>query len=235
MKKPFCIGWPTSRARLISWRAVERRACSAHTRQHASPQPTHPHLLPGANGHTHYLTAPRCSLPSATRCVSRAGPSSTDSRPLTTVVVVTYLRPSSFHLALDIIGSSLHIMAVDSQDFAGLASASPAQFVPPSACALAYAAAPPPSPAPCGPPPPPWLCFSGPLVGCAVAVPETAWEPAGDPRRCLTGTIGLQASGPDRVLVHFADTGVKEWVPVAQVQLLQNQDVSPLCAIFAAL
>lgn len=125
-------------------------------------------------------------------------------------------------------------MAVDSQDLAGLSS-SP-QFAPPSACALAYAAAPPPSPAPCGPPPPPWSCFSGPLVGRAVSVPETAWEPVtGDPRRCLAGTVALQANAPDRVLVHFAYTGEKEWVPVAQVQLLQNHDVSPLCDIFAAL
>lgn len=67
-------------------------------------------------------------------------------------------------------------------------------------------------------------------------MPETAWEPVtGDPRRCLAGTVALQANAPDRVLVHFAYTGEKEWVPVAQVQLLQNHDVSPLCDIFAAL
>jgi hypothetical protein len=37
------------------------------------------------------------------------------------------------------------------------------------------------------------------------------------------------------VLVHFAYTGEKEWIPVALIQLSQNHDVSPLCDIFAAL
>eukprot|EP00967_Tisochrysis_lutea_P150749 scaffold292168_cov33-Tisochrysis_lutea.AAC.1 len=125
-------------------------------------------------------------------------------------------------------------MAVDSKSFSGTSSA--VQFAPPPICALAYAAAPPPSPAPRGPPPAPWLCFSGPLVGQNVSVPETTCRPGSDRTgHHWTGTVALQASGPDRVLVHFACSGEKEWFNMAQVTFPRQSDVSPLCDSFAAL
>jgi len=66
-------------------------------------------------------------------------------------------------------------------------------------------------------------------------MPETVWEPTGDPSFSFAGTIALQATEPNRVLVHFAYTGEKEWFDASLILQWLQPDVSPLCDIFAAL
>lgn len=129
---------------------------------------------------------------------------------------------------------AVHPISVPSSHNCGESSST--HFVPPASYMLVDSLPPPPAPASSGPPPPHWLCFSGPLVGRTVSVPETLWEPAtGDPNFKFTGTIALQATDPDRVLVRFEYTGEKEWLPAALIHQWLQPDVVPLCDMFAAL